>query len=282
MGFDGSEIAGDEFAFDDATVGDGEFAERAVLVFHGEEAFGAGRNEVDFASGEVGDVGGVATTEAMAFLGFLAAEFEAGGEHLAGFEGEVDLDRVSASHREAEFFGIATDIVVVDGEAGVADDVIETVEGGTAEAEFFGVGGEGGGGGEGGDAEDDVVVGVDIFFEAHFDAFHVDAEVGHIEVAAGGLCVGEHVSAFESEFFEDTVVEAFVEVVVGLALDFALGVGEEGHAARLGEVREVDEDANLATEGGFEDGAEEFGETEFGELAEISGLLDSRRGGHRS
>jgi hypothetical protein len=96
------------------------------------------------------------------------------------------------------------------------------------------------------------------------------------------LCVGEHVTTFESEFFEDTVVEAFVEVIVGLALDFALRVGEEGHAACFGEVGEVDEDADLPTECGFEDGAEEFGETEFWELAEISGFLDSRRRGHRS
>jgi hypothetical protein len=96
------------------------------------------------------------------------------------------------------------------------------------------------------------------------------------------LCVGEHVTAFESEFFEDAVVEAFVEVVVGLALDFAFGVVKEGHAACFGEVGEVDEDADLATEGGFEDGAEESGEAEFGELAEISGFLDSGRGGHRS
>jgi hypothetical protein len=96
------------------------------------------------------------------------------------------------------------------------------------------------------------------------------------------LCVGEHVTAFESEFFEDAVVEAFVEVVVGLALDFAFGVVKEGHAVRLSEVGEVDEDADLATEGGFEDGAEESGEAEFGELAEISGFLNSGRGGHRS
>jgi hypothetical protein len=96
------------------------------------------------------------------------------------------------------------------------------------------------------------------------------------------LCVGEHVTAFESEFFEDAVVEAFVEVVVGLALDFAPGVGEESHAACFGEVGEVDEDADFATEGGFEDSAEESGEAEFGELAEISGFLNSGRGGHRS
>jgi hypothetical protein len=71
-------------------------------------------------------------------------------------------------------------------------------------------------------------------------------------------------------------------VVVGLALDFAFGVVKEGHAVRLSEVGEVDEDADFATEGGFENGAEEPGKAKFGELAEISGFLDSGRGGHRS
>ncbi len=267
VGVDGELVAGDEVGADDAAAGDGETTERAVFVFHGEEPFCAGGDEVDLAGGEVSDVGLGAAAEPVAFLGFLAVEDEGGGEDFAGFEGEVDFDGVGFGEGLAEFFGVAADLVVVDGEPAVEDDLIDPVEGGSAEVVFFGHRGEWGGGAVGGDAENDVVFRVDIGFETEFVACGVDAEVFEVEVAAVGHAVGEHFAAGETEYLHDPVEEWLLEIFAGAALDGELVVGEEAVILHEGRVREVDEDTDAAVQSRFEDGAEETFEGERGEFA---------------
>ena len=267
VGVDGGLVPGDEVGADDAAAGDGETAERAVFVFHGEETLGAGGDEVDLSGGEVGDVRLGAAAEPVAFLGFLAVEDEGGGEDFAGFEGEVDFDGVGFGEGLAEFFGVAADLVVVDGEPAVEDDLIDPVEGGAAEVVFLGHRGERGGGAVGGDAEDDVVFCVDVGFETEFIACGVDAEVFEVEVAAVGHAVGEHFAAGEAEDLHDPVEEWLLEVFAGAALDGELVVGEEAVVLHEGRVREVDEDTDAAVESRFEDGAEETFEGERGEFA---------------
>jgi len=279
VGVNGGLIASDDLALDDAAAGDGEFAERSVLILHGEVAFGSGGDEIDLACREVGDIGRVTTAEAVALLRFLAAEFELGGEDFAGFEGEVYFHAVGAGHGTAELLGIAAYFLVIHGETGVENDFIDAVEGGTAKAILFGKGGQRGSGREGGDAEDDVVVWIDIALQTEAFAGHVCALVGHIQIAAAGLCVGEHFAALEDQLVHDAVVQTLVKVLIGAALDGAVWVIQEGHVFCLCETGQVNEDADAAAKSRLKHGVEQAVEVELRELASAGGRLNGGHGG---
>jgi hypothetical protein len=168
----------------------------------------------------------------------------------------------------AELFGVGRDLVVVHGEAGVEDDVVEAVEGGSAEAVDLALGGQRGGGGEGGDAEDEVVDRVDVLFQRQLVAGAVPDFVGEVEVGAAGDLVGEHLAAAHPELGEGTVLEAAVEDLVGLFLDRVAVLVEEGEILHQGGgIREVGQDANAAAFGRQEHGAEQADEVEGRELA---------------
>ena len=89
------------------------------------------------------------------------------------------------------------------------------------------------------DAEDQVVIRINIALQAQFAPGGVHREVGQVEVAAAGDLVGEHLAAGQAEFCEDAVAQALVKSVVGDALDGQLGIGQKSvilHAVRVLEV----------------------------------------------
>lgn len=132
------------------------------------------------------------------------------------------------------------------------------MKGGAAEAEFFAFGCERSGGGEGGNAENDVVVGVNIAVEGELFAVGVPDFVGEVEVGAVGGAVGEHFAAGHTEFAHDALLESEVEFFMSFFLDGEAVVLEEGEIFdQIGGLIEVSEDANAAALGGREDLAEE-------------------------
>ena len=72
---------------------------------------------------------------------------------------------------------------------------------------LFREGGEGGCGRVGRDAKDDVVVGVDILFEAHGASFWREGLIREIKVAASGDLVSKDLAALESEFIHGAVMK---------------------------------------------------------------------------
>lgn len=263
---DGVGVAMEENGALDATAGDFHEADRGVGVAVGEGSIGSGGDEVDFPGGEVGDVGFRASAESVAFLGLLSVGEDAQGTGLwQTLDGEVDFEGLGAGQGETQLFGLAADLVVVHGQAGAEDDVVEAMEGGTAEPELFGVGGEWGGGGEGGDAEEDIEARVDVGGEGQTLAGGGIAVVGEVEVAAAGDGVGEQIAADQTELLEHALTQALVEDVVGVALDLEGWVGEEGEIAYVLRVGEIDEEADALAGGGGEDGGEQSGEVEWRE-----------------
>lgn len=191
---------------------------------------------------------------------------------LVGPDGEINFYLVGLCHAKAKLFGLAADIVVVNRKTGFENDFIDAVEGGTAEADFLGVGGKGGGGGEGGDAKEDVVVWIDILLEAELTAFEIPSFVGKIEVAAAGDLVGENFSTGETELGQDGVVEAFVENIVSVALDAVVRVFKVGPLGDFFRIVEIDEDSDSFPRGWIENGGEK--------AVELKGWEGACGGGH--
>lgn len=117
VGIDGGLIAFDEGGFENVAVLHVEDAESSVFVLHRELSTSVGGDEIDFASGEVGDVGSFSLAEAVRFLGFLGVETEPSGEDASVFELEIDFDFIGFGECEAEAFGVGGDFVVIDGES---------------------------------------------------------------------------------------------------------------------------------------------------------------------
>ena len=136
----------------------------------------------------------------------------------------------------------------------IEDDFVEPVEGGAAEAVLLGRSGEGSGGRVGGDAENDIILGIDILFEGEPAALGVDDEVVHVEIAAPGFFVGVQFSPGQAEIFAHPVVEALIKNVVGVFLDGEGGVFEKGEVLHLRGVVEVNQDAGTLPLLGLEDG----------------------------
>jgi hypothetical protein len=276
---DGGLVAGDELALDDAAARDGELAERAVLILHGEVAFSTGGDKVDLARRQVCHIRGGATTEAVRLLRLLAAELELRGEHFTTFETEVDLHGVRFCHRETQLFSIAADFFIIDGKTAVEDDLIDAMKSGATETILLGKGGERRGGGEGGDGQDDVVVWIDVFLQAEAVPLHVHALIGQVQIAAAGLHIGVHLTALERELLHHAILQSIVEVLAGTALDGTGRILQESQVLGLAKVRQINEDADLAAKGRLENRVQKSVEVKFGELAAIGRGLDSGHGG---
>ena len=80
----------------DAPAGHLHKADGAVLVFHRELAFRAGRDIVNFARWEIRHIG-AAAAEAVAFLRFLPAQIERESVFFP-IDLEINLDRIRACH----------------------------------------------------------------------------------------------------------------------------------------------------------------------------------------
>jgi hypothetical protein len=105
-------------------------------------------------------------------------------------------------------------------------------------------------------------------------------EVGQVEVAAAGDAVGEKVAALEFQRGEHAVLQAHVEVLVGVALDGKVGIPEELEADDVARVFEVDENADLLTGFWLERALDEVVEAE-GRIRARGDLLGNGHGWKR-
>ena len=121
---------------------------------------------------------------------------------------EIDLEPVGLGQAEAQLLGLLAHLVVIDGESAAQNDLVQAVQRRAAEAVLLGEGGQRRGGGVGGDAEDDVVLRIDVLLQADFAAFGRDGAVGQIEIAAAGDFVGEEIAAGQFEFLESALLQA--------------------------------------------------------------------------
>ncbi len=177
-------------------------------------------------------------------------------------DGEVDLHLIRARHPQAELLGVGADFVVIHREPGGEDYRVEPMERRPTEAVLLGKRGERGGGRVGGDAEDEIVVGVNIALQRELPAVRRERGVGEVEVAAAGDLVGKKFPPFEVELGEAAVAEAFVKHFVSVPLDGERRVVEEGKVLHRARVGEVDEDADALAPFGLKHGAEEAGQVE--------------------
>ena len=181
----------------DAPPGHMHEAESAVPIFHGEFTFRADRHVIDLPGGQIGHIGLATAAKAVAFLCFLPAEFKFERVLGAVIEVEIEFDGVGAGHALAKFFRFDTDLVVVHRQAGTEDDVVDPVQGGTAETVLLGRSGERGGGRIGGNAENKIVVRIDVLFETELATVRRKRLIGQIQVAPARKLVSINLAALE-------------------------------------------------------------------------------------
>ena len=152
-----------------ASAADAHQADGAVLVAHRELALRALRHKINFARGQIGDVGLFAAAQAVALLRLLPAALQGEPVRLAE-DREIDLKIIGPGQAEAQFFRVAADFVVIDGQAGAQNDVVQAVQRRAAKTVLFGKGRQRRGGRKSGDAENDVVVRINVPFQTDFAA----------------------------------------------------------------------------------------------------------------
>ena len=218
VGFDDRGVAAEEFGFLDAAAGDMHEADRAVLVAHGKLSGSAGRHIINLACWEVRHIWLVTATEAVAFLRLLAAELKM---ERVGFsiEEKIDFHPIRVCHAEAHFFGINAHIVVTHRETCAEDGLVYPMKRGAPEAVLFGKGGEWCRGRVGRDAENDVVVRVNILLQTDHASLGRVGLIGEVKVAAACDLVGIHLAATEPEFRQCAVAEWFIEELHGVFLN---------------------------------------------------------------
>ena len=158
--------------------------------------------------------------------------------------------------------------MIVHREAGVEDDVVESVQRGSAEAVLFRLRGERRGGGEGGDAEDEIVVRIDVTIQREVVSGGVPDVVFEIEVRAVGAFEGEHFAAGHAEFLHRAIAQALIEMLVRVFLHGKAVLLEKREV--LDEFRgfvEVHQHADPAAIRRREHGAQQADEIERRELA---------------
>ena len=141
----------------------------AVLVFHRKRAVGAGRDKIDLARGQIGDVGVVSEAEPMALLGFLLAKIEVKGVNAAVVV-EIDFDPIGAGHAQAKFFRLGADLAIIDRQAAAENRLVHAVKGRPAKTILLGVGGQRSRRRVGRDTKNDVVGRIDVPLEAYLFA----------------------------------------------------------------------------------------------------------------
>ena len=96
---------------------------------------------------------------------------------------------------------------------------------------------------EGRDAEDDVVVGIDILGEADLLSGGVKGLVRKVKVASARKLVGEDFSAGEAHGGQDRVVQGLVERLDCMLLDGQGGILQEGEVLHVGRILQIDQNA---------------------------------------
>ena len=225
-----------------------------LFILHGKNSFGAGRHKINFAGGEVGDVGSASVAEAMTFLRFLSVEQKGQGIRISG-DDVIDFHLVGLGEAQTQFLRFGADRVVIDGKTALHDNVIETVHGGAAEAVFLRVGGEGGGGGVVAGAENKVIRFVDLFDEVHLVPVNIDRGFGQFQVAAAGGFVGENFAARQSKLFQESVfMKGLVKHFIGFFLNRVACFFQEGEVLEFAGIVQVDQHAHSTTVNVVEDG----------------------------
>ena len=208
-------------------------------------------------------------------MSLLPAEFQAERVSFSGVE-EIDLHPIRLRHAEPHFFRIDADIVVTDREAGAEDGGVHAMQGSAAEFVLLRERGERRGGRVGRNAKDDVVVGIDVLFEAHGGAFGRHCLVGEVKVAAAGDFVGEDSAALESELLHDAGMKRLVEKVHRVRLDREFGVFKKLEILHPRGIGQVDENADALALAGGKGALEKGGEVEGRKDAARGLLLNSR------
>ena len=262
MSFDDRSVAAEELGFLDSAAGDMHEADRSIFVAHGEFARSSGGHIIYFASRQVGDIRFVTPAEAVAFLCLLAAEFESECV-VFSVEQKINLHPIGLGHAEAHFFGINAYVVVTHREACAEDRLIHPVERGTPEAVLLGKSGEWRRGGIGRDAENDVVVRVDILLQTDCASLGRAGLIGEVEVAAACDFVGIHLAATESEFGKCAVTERLQEELHGVSLNREFWIFQKGEVLYLRCIREVDQNTNFLSGPWFERASEEVCESKW-------------------
>ena len=89
---------------------------------------GAGRDEIDLARGQIGDVRVVSETEPMALLRLLRAKIEVKSVERAVVV-EIDFDPIGSGHAQAQFFRLGADLAVIDRQAAAENRLVHPVQG---------------------------------------------------------------------------------------------------------------------------------------------------------
>ena len=105
--------------------------------------------------------------------------------------------------------------MIVHREAGIEDDIIEAVQRRAAEAVLFGLGRQRRGGGKGGDAEDQIIIRIDITIEREMIALGVPNVVLQVEIGAVGAAEGEHFATGHAQRVEAMVLQAEIKMLDG-------------------------------------------------------------------
>ena len=258
-----------------ASAGDGAESERAVLVFHRELALGAHGDEVNFTRRKVRHIRLAAAHEAVTFLRLLPAKFEP-QRAAPALAFVVDLGGIRARHPEPQLFRRAAHLDVIDRESSAQDDVVHPVQRRAPEPEMFRVRRQRRGRRVGRDAEDDVVVRVNVAGQTERASIGRKRLVRQFAVAAAGDFVSEQVAVFQPQFPEHAAAQHLVKILHRVPLDRPFRIGEKLKIAHVARVFEIDQNADALAGFRVENGAEQPREAEWREGARIflRGLLD--------
>jgi hypothetical protein len=261
MGCDSFGVPLGQFGLLYSAAGDTHEADRTVLVFHRKRAVGAGRDKIDLARRQIGDVGVVSETKPVALLCFLRAEIEMKSMERA-IVIEIDFDPIGSGHAQAQFFRLGADLSVINRQAAAENGLVYTVQSSPAKTVFLGVGGQRSRRGVGRDTENDVVGRINVPFETDLFAFRRDSEIGEVEVAAAGDFIGEDVTSGETKFLHRPTLKSLIKMSDRISLDREIGILQKLEVDDVAGIFKIDEDADFLAWFGFKGGFQQPREAE--------------------
>jgi hypothetical protein len=104
------------------------------------------------------------------------------------------LKPIGLRQSQAHDLRLLAHLVVINRQTAAQDNLVETVQGRSTKVELLGKRGQRRGRGVGGNTQNDVVLRIDIFFQAHLAALGRDGAVGQIQVAATGDLISEEIA----------------------------------------------------------------------------------------
>src|ERR1043165_8789559 len=118
------------------------------------------------------------------------------------------------------------------------------MEGCASKTELFGGSRQRRRGRKGGDAQNDVVLGVDLFLQIHLSSIGSDGLLGQIEIAPARDFVGEQLTAAQVQFAQDPFSQRQIKQVVGMVLNFERAVTQKTEIPDLSRIGQIDQNGN--------------------------------------